>query len=286
VINEVEEETSSICQSDDEQQDSLDFKSSTNSDRLFRSLREENSSGSSQLYSEQEMRKNILSQEVNVPLTPTTTTPLLEHSALNATTDVKRIHSRLLNKEGEETVDPTYTVKQVLNPDSRKQKQISAKVKRKQAAQNSSRQRMGDNHGNSLLLDLPRDSKSSLDVLNCMISKVEHELKEYERFLILDALAVYTGKFLLYSASLLEGVSQLLPSAKLILQVPKNLGAIRKSEFSSLKQMEASSDGWEGAGRRRKAFQKFQDLYADNHSWSSKIHTVIFRWYLQINFIE
>ncbi|NXD14578.1 SPICE protein, partial [Nothocercus nigrocapillus] len=181
-INEVEEETSSICQSDDEQHDSLYFKSSTNSDRPLRLSREEISSGNSQLCSEKEMRKSILSQEANVPLTPTTTTPLLEHSALNATTEVKRIHSRLLNKEGEETMDPTYTVKQVLNPDSRKQKQISAKVKRKQAAQNSSRQRMGDSLANSFPLDLPRDNKSSLDVLNCMIGKLEHELEEYERY--------------------------------------------------------------------------------------------------------
>ncbi|NWJ06389.1 SPICE protein, partial [Crypturellus undulatus] len=180
-INKMEEETLSICQSDDKQHDSLNFKNSTNSDRLLQLLRQENSSGISQLCSEKEMRKNILSQEANVPLTSTATTPLLEHSALNATAEVKRIHSRLLNKEGEETVDPSYTVKQVLNPDSGKQKQISAKVKRKQAAQNSSRQRMGDYHTNSFPLDLPRDSKSSLDVLNCMIGKVEHELEEYER---------------------------------------------------------------------------------------------------------
>uniref|UniRef100_A0A8C6ZL22 Spindle and centriole-associated protein 1 n=1 Tax=Nothoprocta perdicaria TaxID=30464 RepID=A0A8C6ZL22_NOTPE len=102
-------------------------------------------------------------------------------TSLNASSEVKRIHSRLLNKEGEETMNPMYTVKQVLNPDSRKQKQIAAKVKRKQATQNSSRQRMGDSHANSFPLDLPRDNKSSLDVLNCMIDKVEHELEEYER---------------------------------------------------------------------------------------------------------
>ncbi|XP_025910131.1 spindle and centriole-associated protein 1 isoform X4 [Nothoprocta perdicaria] len=181
-VNEVEEETSSICQSDDEQHDSFDFKFSINSDsRLLQLLREENSSGNSQLWSEKEEGKNTLSQEANIPSTPTTTSPLLEHSALNASSEVKRIHSRLLNKEGEETMNPMYTVKQVLNPDSRKQKQIAAKVKRKQATQNSSRQRMGDSHANSFPLDLPRDNKSSLDVLNCMIDKVEHELEEYER---------------------------------------------------------------------------------------------------------
>ncbi|XP_067158447.1 spindle and centriole-associated protein 1 isoform X1 [Apteryx mantelli] len=180
-LNEVAEETSSIYQSEDEQRDSLNFKSSINSDRLLRLLREENSSGNSQLWAEKEMRKTMLSQEANVPLTPATASPSLKHSALNATSEVKRICSRLLNEEVEETVDSTYTVRQVLNPDSRKQKQISAKMKRKQAAQNSSRQRAGDSHANSIPTDLPRDNKSSLDVLNRMIHEVEHELEEYER---------------------------------------------------------------------------------------------------------
>lgn len=48
-------------------------------------------------------------------------------SALNATNVVKRIHSRLQNKDEEEAVDSTYTVRQVLNPNLRKQKQIAAK---------------------------------------------------------------------------------------------------------------------------------------------------------------
>ncbi|XP_025959255.2 spindle and centriole-associated protein 1 isoform X2 [Dromaius novaehollandiae] len=180
-LNEVEEETSSIRQSEDEQHDSLNFKSSISSDRLLRLLREENSSGNSQLWAEKEMRKTTLLQEGNVPLAATTASPSLEHSALNATSEVKRIHSRLLSEEREETVDSTYSVRQVLNPDSRKQKQISAKVKRKLAAQNSSRQRTGDSHANSIPTDLPRDNKSSLDVLNCMMHEVEHELEEYER---------------------------------------------------------------------------------------------------------
>ncbi|XP_068813813.1 spindle and centriole-associated protein 1 isoform X2 [Struthio camelus] len=180
-LNEVKEETSSICQSEDEQHDSLNFKSSINSDRLLQLLREKNSSVDSQLWTEKEMRKTTLSQEANVPLTPTTASPSLEHSALNATGVVKRIHSRLLNEEGEETADSAYTVRQVLNPDSRKQKQISAKVKRKQIAQNSSGQRTGDSHANSIPTGLPRDSKSTLDVLNCMIHEVEHELEEYEQ---------------------------------------------------------------------------------------------------------
>lgn len=48
-------------------------------------------------------------------------------SALNATNVVKRIHSRLQNEDEGETIDSAYTVRQVLNPNSRKQKHIAAK---------------------------------------------------------------------------------------------------------------------------------------------------------------
>ncbi|NXV75289.1 SPICE protein, partial [Atlantisia rogersi] len=179
-LNEVEEEASSICQSEDGHHDSLDFKSSVSYDRLLRLLREENSLVNSQLWAEKDMRKTTISKESNVPLTPTTVSPSLDQSALNATSVVKRIYSRLQNEGKEETVDSTYTVRQVLNPNSRKQKQIAAKMKRKQTAQNSARQRRDDPPANSVPIDLRRDNESSLDVLNRMILEVEHELEEYE----------------------------------------------------------------------------------------------------------
>ncbi|XP_009986453.1 PREDICTED: spindle and centriole-associated protein 1, partial [Tauraco erythrolophus] len=180
-LNEVGEEALSICHSEDGHHDSLNFKSSINSDRLLGLLREENSLVNSQLWTEKDARKTTLSQESNVPLTPTTLSPSLDQSALNATSLVKRIHSRLQNEDKEETVDSPYTVQQVLNPKSRKQKQIATKMKRKQTAQNSARERREDSPANSIPIDLRRDNKSSLDVLNRMIHDVEHELEEYER---------------------------------------------------------------------------------------------------------
>ncbi|NXJ94091.1 SPICE protein, partial [Corythaixoides concolor] len=181
VLNEVEEEALSLCHSEDGHHDSLNFKSSINSDRLLRLLREENSLVNSQLWAEKDVRKTSLSQESNVPWTPTTLSPSLDQSALNATNGVKRIHSRLQSEDKEETVESPYTVQQVLNPKSRKQKQIAAKMKRKQTAQNSARERREDSPANSIPVDLQRDSKSSLDVLSRMIHEVEHELEEYER---------------------------------------------------------------------------------------------------------
>ncbi|XP_068554603.1 spindle and centriole-associated protein 1 [Anas acuta] len=178
-LNEVQEEALSICPSEDGQHEPLNFKSSVNADRLLQILREENSSVNSRLWAERGMRRTTLSQEV--PLTPTTFSPSLDRSALNATSVVKRIHSRLQNEDEEETVDSTYTVRQVLNPNSGKQKQISAKMKRKQTVQNSARQRRDDALAHSVPIDLQRDNKSSLDVLSCMLHEVEHELEEYER---------------------------------------------------------------------------------------------------------
>ncbi|NWI96777.1 SPICE protein, partial [Pitta sordida] len=160
---------------------SLGFKSSISSGRLRQLLREENSSVNSQLWAEKYIRKTTLSQESNVPLTPTTASPSLDLSALNATSVIKRTHSRLQNEDEEETADSTDPVRQVLNPNSRKQKQIAAKMKRKQAAQNSARHRRDDSPAHLIPIVLRRDNTSSLDVLNHMIQEVEHELEEYER---------------------------------------------------------------------------------------------------------
>ncbi|NXF86479.1 SPICE protein, partial [Eubucco bourcierii] len=178
--NEVEEGALSVCQSEDEHLDSLNFKSSISSDRLLRLLRE-GSLLNSQLRAEKDVRKTTLSQDSKVPLTPTAVSPTLGQSALNGTDVIKRIHSRLQNEDEEETGDSTYSVRQVLNPNSRKQKQTAPKMKRKQTAQNSLRQRRDDSPLNPVSIDLQGSNKSSLDVLSHMIREVEHELEEYER---------------------------------------------------------------------------------------------------------
>ncbi|XP_008946865.1 PREDICTED: spindle and centriole-associated protein 1, partial [Merops nubicus] len=179
-LKEVEEEASSIYQSEDGHHDSLNFKSSINSNRLLRLLREENSLVNSQLWAEKDTRKNILQQESHVPLTPTTVSRSLDQSALNATDVIKRIRSKLQNEHEEEAVNDTDTVRQVLNPKARNQKQTATKMKRK-TSQTSARQESDDSPANSIPIDLQRDNKSNLDVLNHMIHELEHELEEYER---------------------------------------------------------------------------------------------------------
>ncbi|XP_056344578.1 spindle and centriole-associated protein 1 isoform X2 [Oenanthe melanoleuca] len=58
---------------------------------------------------------------------------------------------------------------------------LDQSVKRKQAAQDSARQKRGDSPANLIQTDLQRDNKPSLDVLNHMIQEVERELEEYEQ---------------------------------------------------------------------------------------------------------
>ncbi|NXP05335.1 SPICE protein, partial [Thinocorus orbignyianus] len=181
VLNEVEEEAFSICQSEDGHHDSPNFKTNIKPDRLLRLLREENSLVNSPLWVEKDTRKTTLSQEAYASLTPATVSPSLDQSALNATSVVKRIHSGLQNEDKEEAADSTYVVRQVLNPNSRKQKQIASKMKRKQTAQTSARQRRDDSPANAIPIDLQRANTSSLDVLTRMIHEVEHELEQYER---------------------------------------------------------------------------------------------------------
>ncbi|XP_053898724.1 spindle and centriole-associated protein 1 isoform X2 [Malaclemys terrapin pileata] len=184
-LNEVEGEDSSNCQSEDsvnEQDVSLHFKSNIDTNRLLHLLKEENAAGASQLWVEKQLRTPTPSQKANVAVTPTTALPSSGAAALNATKVVQRVHSRLQNEDEEQTSDSSYTVRQVLNPNPRKQKQVSTKVKRNHTAQMASKQRRNDSLANAVSFELPSGNKSSLDVLNRMIHEVEHEMEEYERW--------------------------------------------------------------------------------------------------------
>ncbi|XP_032629495.1 spindle and centriole-associated protein 1 isoform X1 [Chelonoidis abingdonii] len=184
-LNEVEGEGSSNCQSEEsvnEQDVSLHFKSNTDTHRLLHLLKEENAAGASQLWAEKQQRTPPPSQKANVAVTPTTYLPSSGAAALNATRVVQRVHSRLQNEDEEQTSDSSYTVRQVLNPNPRKQKQVSTKAKGNHTAQMASKQRRNDSLANAVSFELPSGNKSSLDVLNRMIHEVEHEMEEYERW--------------------------------------------------------------------------------------------------------
>uniref|UniRef100_A0A4X2L254 Spindle and centriole-associated protein 1 n=1 Tax=Vombatus ursinus TaxID=29139 RepID=A0A4X2L254_VOMUR len=148
--------------------------------KLLQRLNEENSEFISKLRTS--LRQKIASSQTTPPTTPTIATPSLEHRALNATQAVKRIQSRLPPDEPVQNVDSNYVVGQVLNPNSRKQKQQLAKVKKKPGLPVPSKVKKNVSFNNVTTSDLPSADGSSLDTLKHLIHEVEHEMEEYERW--------------------------------------------------------------------------------------------------------
>lgn len=101
-------------------------------------------------------------------------------AALNATDAVKRIQAGPQPEEAAEPVDFSSSyLGQVLN--TRKQKPLLAKVKRKQDMHAASKQKTNMLSSSTASADRPSSTGSSLDVLKHVIHEVEHEMEEYER---------------------------------------------------------------------------------------------------------
>ncbi|XP_023479524.2 spindle and centriole-associated protein 1 isoform X1 [Equus caballus] len=185
-LNEVdnEEEGTVNSQSEDSENEldnSVDSQSNMNTDRFLHQLKEDNSELINKLWTEMQQKIATQSQITTPPRAPSPAPPSGEQkAALNATNAVKRIHSRLQPEESTETLDSSYVVGQVLN--SRKQKQLFNKVKRKPDLHAPSKQKKNILSANTASTDLPNSSNPSLDVLKHLIRDVEHEVEEYERW--------------------------------------------------------------------------------------------------------
>ncbi|XP_006773667.1 PREDICTED: spindle and centriole-associated protein 1 isoform X2 [Myotis davidii] len=181
-IDEEEEETvnSQSEESENELDNSLNSQSNMNADRFLHQLKEDNSEIISKLWTD--IQQKIATQsQITSPLgTPSSTSPSEEKkAALNATNAVKRVHTRLQPEESSESLDSSYVVGQVLN--SRKQKQLLNKVKRKPELCAPSKQKGNMLSSSTASTDLSSSTNPSLDVLKHMIHEVEHEMEEYER---------------------------------------------------------------------------------------------------------
>uniref|UniRef100_A0A8C4M2S8 Spindle and centriole-associated protein 1 n=1 Tax=Equus asinus asinus TaxID=83772 RepID=A0A8C4M2S8_EQUAS len=185
-LNEVdnEEEGTVNSQSEDSENEldnSVDSQSNMNTDRFLHQLKEDNSELINKLWTEMQQKMATQSQITTPPRAPSPAPPSGEQkAALNATNAVKRIHSRLQPEESTETLDSSYVVGQVLN--SRKQKQLFNKVKRKPDLHAPSKLKKNILSANTASADLPNSSNPSLDVLKHLIRDVEHEVEEYERW--------------------------------------------------------------------------------------------------------
>ncbi|XP_058151822.1 spindle and centriole-associated protein 1 isoform X2 [Dasypus novemcinctus] len=177
-----EEETfnSQSEESENELDSSPNSQSISNTDKFLHQLKEENSEVINKLWTDIQQKIATQSKIIAPPRTPSCTTPSGEQrAALNATNAVKGIHVRLQPEKSNETLDSSYVVGQVLN--SRKQKQLLNKVKRKPDLYAPSKLKKTMLSTSTTSADLPSNN-SSLDVLKHMIHEVEHEMEEYERW--------------------------------------------------------------------------------------------------------
>ncbi|OBS72589.1 hypothetical protein A6R68_12837 [Neotoma lepida] len=158
-LNEVDdegEESTVHSQSEDSESElptSLSSKSNRITERFLHQLKEENSELINQLWTDIQQKLATQSQGTP-PGTP--------------------------SSESAETADSSYVVRQVLN--SRKQKQLLNKAKRKPDMLTPSEQKQNLLSSSTTSTDLPSSNNSSLDVLKHMIHEVEHEMEEYERW--------------------------------------------------------------------------------------------------------
>ncbi|XP_045396221.1 spindle and centriole-associated protein 1 isoform X2 [Lemur catta] len=185
-LNEVDDEgeegtvNSQSGESENELDNSLNSEPNMNTDRFLHELKEENSELISQLWTDIQQKMATQSQTTPVGTPSSVLSSGEQRAALNATNAVKRIQTRLQPEESTETVDSSYAVGQVLN--SRKQKQLLNKVKRKPDLRAPSKQKKSMLSGNTASADLPSSNNCNLDVLKHMIHEVEHEMEEYERW--------------------------------------------------------------------------------------------------------
>ncbi|KAK2509623.1 hypothetical protein MC885_015703 [Smutsia gigantea] len=158
---------------------SLKSQSNTNADR-FLQLKEDSPELINKLWTDTQQKRATQSPVTTPPRTLSSTpSPGKQKVALNATNVVKRIHTRLQSEDSTET-NSSYVVGQVLN--SRKQKQLLNKVKRKPDLCASSKPKKNTFSASTASTDLPSSNNTSLDVLKGVIQEVEHEMEEYERW--------------------------------------------------------------------------------------------------------
>ncbi|XP_008053661.1 spindle and centriole-associated protein 1 [Carlito syrichta] len=183
-LNEVDDEEGTVDsqseESENELDNSLNSQSNTNTDRFLHQLKEENSELISKLWTDIQ-QKIAAESQITLPGSPSSALSSEEHrAALNATGAVKRLQTRIQPEESTETQDSSCVVGQVLN--SRKQKQLLNKVKRKPDLRAPSKQKKTVLSSSTTSADLPGSKNSNLDVLKLMIHEVEHEIGEYEQW--------------------------------------------------------------------------------------------------------
>ncbi|XP_018430590.1 PREDICTED: spindle and centriole-associated protein 1, partial [Nanorana parkeri] len=171
-LNEVDESQSE--DSDDEVDVSISFQPGLRTDRVYQILNEESSNPESHHQSE-----GKAADTDNPFVTPKNVGhPTNGQLALNATTAVKRVKTRLREEKEEQPEDPKCVIGRILNPNPPNHHRVPAKGKKKRSSRAPSSHRT---ESAASACELSSCSQSSLDVLNQMMQEVEEELEDYER---------------------------------------------------------------------------------------------------------
>ncbi|XP_068127010.1 spindle and centriole-associated protein 1 [Hyperolius riggenbachi] len=164
-LNDVED---SQCEESDGEVDvSISFQPGLNTDRMYRLLNQE--------------KLPLAADAENPFVTPrSTNAPIDGQRALNATTAVKKVKTRLTEEEREEPEDTKCVIGRVLNPNPPNHR-LPTKGRKKRSSHTPSSRRTEPSLSAASAGEISACNQSSLEVLNQMIQEVEQELEDYER---------------------------------------------------------------------------------------------------------
>ncbi|XP_077335773.1 LOW QUALITY PROTEIN: spindle and centriole-associated protein 1 [Lithobates pipiens] len=175
-LNDVDESQSHDDEDDDEVDVSITFQPNLTTDRAHQIINEERSHPAS--------RHPSTGKEVDADnqfVTPKSSGhPTNGQIALNATTAVKKVKTRLTEEEQVEPEDPKCVIGRILNPNPPNHHRVPAKGKKKRSSRPPTHRRAESGSAASAC-ELSSCNQSSLDVLNQMMQEVELDLEDYER---------------------------------------------------------------------------------------------------------
>ncbi|XP_055965251.1 spindle and centriole-associated protein 1 isoform X2 [Sorex fumeus] len=176
VENDEEEGTVPSEESENELDNSLVSQSNMTRDRFLHQLKEDNSELINKMLTDIQEKISAQSQTTPPATPPTASLSGEQKAALNATSAVKRIHTKLQPKESADTLHSNYVVGQVLN--SRRHKQLLSKD-----LPDPPKQKKNPLSASTASADTSSSHAGlGIDVLKHMIHDVEREMEEYERW--------------------------------------------------------------------------------------------------------
>ncbi|XP_040195096.1 spindle and centriole-associated protein 1 isoform X2 [Rana temporaria] len=175
-LNDVDESGSEEDDDDDDEDVSITFQPGLTTDRAYQIMNEERFHPASRHPStgKEEDADNQF-------VTPKSSGhPTNGQIALNATTAVRKVKTRLTEEEQAEPEDPKCVIGRILNPNPPNHHRVAAKGKKKRSSRPPTHRR-AESVSAASACEMSSCSQSSLDVLSQMMQEVELDLEDYEK---------------------------------------------------------------------------------------------------------